>query len=48
MGFLNDDDLETQDGPTLFLKVYRLGLDPDAFDLEDLAAELGNYIDIPD
>ena len=45
---LDLDDLETLDGPELFIKVHRLGLDPDDFDLEGLAEELGNYIEIPD
>lgn len=42
------DDLETLDGPELFVRIYRLGLDPDTFDLEAIAAELGHFIDIPD
>lgn len=45
---LDLDDLETLDGPELFIKVHRLGLDPDDFDLEGLAEELGNFIVIPD
>ena len=45
---LDLDDLEALDGPELFIKVHRLGLDPDDFDLEGLAEELGNYIEIPD